>query len=52
MKLEADSGVLPALQSMFQKLRVSLLPVSPKDLIRSLGWTSREVNELQDVSEL
>jgi hypothetical protein len=50
--MEVTPGhVLTELQSIFQKLQVSLLPVSPEDLTRSFGWGPREINEAQDVFE-
>lgn len=50
MEFKPGYGILTALQSIFHKLRVSLLPVSPEDLTRSFGWTT-QIYERQDVFE-
>ena len=39
------------MKEVFQKLRTSLLPVSPEGLIRSFGWTNQQTSEQQDISE-
>lgn len=50
-ELETGSASLNALHEVFQNLRTSLLPVSPENLTKAFGWTTRETFAQQGIFE-